>query len=90
MNAARGDMSLLTIAYYPNSVAGTFSFLFFSRRSRCRASGFVPGDSVYVLDCDPAGGAGKPVLVLLKAKPRTHWPSTSWRRGTAFASLRRS
>ena len=27
INAARGDMSLLTIAYYPNSVAGTFSFL---------------------------------------------------------------
>jgi hypothetical protein len=37
--------------------------------SLVRASGFLPGENAYVLDCDPAGLAARPVLVLLKAKP---------------------
>ena len=34
-----------------------------------RASGFVPGSTVYVTDKDPAGVVPRPVLVLLKTKP---------------------
>ena len=34
-----------------------------------RASGFVAGDTVYVVDEDPAGEVQKPVLVLLKEQP---------------------
>jgi hypothetical protein len=34
-----------------------------------RASGFVPGDVVFVTDEDAAGEASKPVLVLLKEPP---------------------
>jgi hypothetical protein len=34
-----------------------------------RSAGFVPGDSVHVSDQDPAGGASKPALVLLKEQP---------------------
>ena len=38
-----------------------------------RAAGFVPGDSVYVTDEDPAGGVAKPVLVLLKEQPASRF-----------------
>ncbi len=34
-----------------------------------RASGFAPGDKVFVADEDPAGAAPKPCLVLLKEQP---------------------
>jgi hypothetical protein len=34
-----------------------------------RAVGFAPGDTVYVLNEDPAGAIQKPCLVLLKEKP---------------------
>ena len=36
-----------------------------------RASGFVPGDKVFVVDEDPAGATAKPCLVLLKQQPTT-------------------
>jgi hypothetical protein len=36
-----------------------------------RASGFAPGDKVYVVDEDPTGVAPKPCLVLLKQPPPT-------------------
>jgi hypothetical protein len=32
-------------------------------------SGFAPGDKVFVVDEDPAGGVAKPCLVLLKEQP---------------------
>lgn len=38
-------------------------------KSLCKAAGFLPGDTAYVADHDPAGAVQKPVLVLLKAKP---------------------
>jgi hypothetical protein len=34
-----------------------------------RASGFVPGDTVYATDESPAGEAAKPTLLLLKEPP---------------------
>ena len=37
--------------------------------SLVRASGFMPGDTVYATDESPAGEAPKPVLVLLKDPP---------------------
>jgi len=38
-------------------------------KSSCKAAGFLPGNTAYVVDHDPAGVVQKPVLVLLKAKP---------------------
>jgi hypothetical protein len=34
-----------------------------------RASGFAPGDKVFVVDEDPTGAVPKPCLVLLKEQP---------------------
>ncbi len=38
-------------------------------KSSCKAARFLPGNTAYVVDHDPAGVVQKPVLVLLKAKP---------------------
>ena len=53
-------------------------------------AGFAPGDKVFVVNEDPAGGVPKPCLVLLKAEPPKFVSDYTVAKGCRIRVLRRS